>query len=322
MTGPEEPLIDPTLLTLADRMGIPADSPYLAAARPALRLRRTTPAEAVAQLGGRPRLPPGVPWPTFDRAAYLEADLAYHLATKSPEHLLKFADLYERQRQEAERARTAGPVPMTFLASFELGRLPDPARFLLPTSGQLLLFYDLTETPWGYAPWDRLGHRLLHVPDSADLPLAAWPEGLKPDGRLTACPCAALPTWTFQELEEGRDGWPGGPPPPLPAAAFDALREVDPGPLHQIGGTADAVQGPEMAMECELVRRGHYLGSGWPTVDEAVVGARAWRLVLQIDSDPDGEWMWGDGGRIYVWMREQDLRAGAWDESRLILQCG
>jgi hypothetical protein len=124
------------------------------------------------------------------------------------------------------------------------------------------------------------------------------------------------------ESSEGRDGWPGGPLPPLPAGAFDALREVDPGPLHQIGGTAAVVQEPEMALQCELVRRGHYLGSGWPTVDDAVVSARAWRLVLQLDSDPDGGWMWGDGGRIYVWMREQDLRAGAWDESRLILQCG
>jgi uncharacterized protein YwqG len=37
------------------------------------------------------------------------------------------------------------------------------------------------------------------------------------------------------------------------------------------------------------------------------------RLILQIVSDEHAGWMWGDGGTLYVWMREQDVRARRFD---------
>jgi uncharacterized protein YwqG len=31
--------------------------------------------------------------------------------------------------------------------------------------------------------------------------------------------------------------------------------------------------------------------------------------------------MWGDVGRIYFWLTDEDLRARRWEEAWLVLQC-
>jgi uncharacterized protein YwqG len=44
-------------------------------------------------------------------------------------------------------------------------------------------------------------------------------------------------------------------------------------------------------------------------------------MLLQVDSDERTDMQWGDGGRIYFWMRQADLAARRWNESWLHLQC-
>jgi uncharacterized protein YwqG len=51
-------------------------------------------------------------------------------------------------------------------------------------------------------------------------------------------------------------------------------------------------------------------------------GAVQWRLLLQVDSDQDAGMLWGDVGRIYYWIRAQDLAARRLGQAWLILQCG
>jgi uncharacterized protein YwqG len=80
-----------------------------------------------------------------------------------------------------------------------------------------------------------------------------------------------------------------------------------------------------MQLECQLVTHGLYCGdaTGYrdPRAETLRPGAADWRLLLQIDSDEHAGMMWGDVGRIYYWMREEDLAAAAWDTAWLILQC-
>ena len=35
--------------------------------------------------------------------------------------------------------------------------------------------------------------------------------------------------------------------------------------------------------------------------------AKDWRLLLQIDSNEENNYMWGDSGRLYFWIRKVDL---------------
>lgn len=81
-----------------------------------------------------------------------------------------------------------------------------------------------------------------------------------------------------------------------------------------------------MELECQLALKG--IDSSVPIVDPSgkakalAGGASDWRLLLQIDTDEDGPGgMCGDMGRIYFWIKCQDLRILRFDEAWLILQC-
>lgn len=81
-----------------------------------------------------------------------------------------------------------------------------------------------------------------------------------------------------------------------------------------------------MELECQLVTHGLYLGdptgSQDPRVAELEPGASNWRLLLQLDTDDDLGWMWGDAGTIYFWVEDSAARAGRFEDCWLVLQCG
>jgi len=70
-----------------------------------------------------------------------------------------------------------------------------------------------------------------------------------------------------------------------------------------------------MELDCQLTTNGLDLseGDGYadPKRDELEPGAAQWRLLLQLSSDPELGWDWSDPfGRIYIWIRADDLLAG------------
>jgi uncharacterized protein YwqG len=94
---------------------------------------------------------------------------------------------------------------------------------------------------------------------------------------------------------------------------------------HRVLGHPQLIQNP-MELECQLASNGVYCGNseGYQS-DQAKVleqGAADWRLLLQIDTDEEGPgWMWGDVGRLYFWLRSQDLTSLRFDNVWLIFQC-
>ena len=94
---------------------------------------------------------------------------------------------------------------------------------------------------------------------------------------------------------------------------------------HKLLGHSENIQG-DMELECQLVTNGLYCGdpSGYqdPRAAALIAGAADWVLLLQIDSDEDNcGMMWGDSGRIYLWIRREDLQARRFAQAHLILQC-
>ncbi len=84
---------------------------------------------------------------------------------------------------------------------------------------------------------------------------------------------------------------------------------VGPGPQHQIGGWPALVQTPLWG-ECE---------EGWAGAEEVLfettveVGANPadrWAMVIQIDTDEEAGWMWGDAGLLYFAARTPIEPAG------------
>jgi len=80
-----------------------------------------------------------------------------------------------------------------------------------------------------------------------------------------------------------------------------------------------------MELEAQLASNGLYCGdsTGYrdPRARVLAEGAKDWRLLLQVDYDSDTDMMWEDGGRLYFWIRTQDLAQGDFSKVWLILQC-
>jgi uncharacterized protein YwqG len=96
-------------------------------------------------------------------------------------------------------------------------------------------------------------------------------------------------------------------------------------PNHQLLGYPDQIQG-NMQLECQLVTHGLYCGdtSGYrdPRAAELAAGAGDWRLLFQLGTDEDGLGvMWGDVGKLYFWIRRQDLASRRFEAAWTILQC-
>jgi uncharacterized protein YwqG len=104
----------------------------------------------------------------------------------------------------------------------------------------------------------------------------------------------------------------------------EMLASADEAPQHRLLGHPQVIQN-EMQTECALVTHGLYTGdsTGYrdPRAAEFRKGAADWLLLLQIDSDDGAGMMWGDAGRLYFWIRRQDLADRRFDQAWLILQC-
>ena len=220
--------------------------------------------------------------------------------------------------------------PLSFLAQVRLDELA--VRDSLPHgSGILLFFYDAAEqASWGFDPADVGAWRVMHVDD-----VSAAVETDPPSGTPSFAPRGVLPSpdlsvpdaWEEAVAAEFNPSRVAYDNVPVGGQLCDALLEADEWrgePVHQLLGWPTVVQNP-MQLEVQLASNGIYVGSsdGYkdPRVGGLAAGAASWRLLLQLDSDDEMGWSWGDWGRLYFWIFELDLRAGCYESTWCILQC-
>ncbi|WP_304177303.1 YwqG family protein [Phenylobacterium aquaticum] len=177
----------------------------------------------------------------------------------------------------------------------------------LPTTGGLYVFRD---DRWGLADQVLVLHQPLEELETAVPPGDLRAKWRHPERRIGFMRRMSRPS-----LE-----WLGGDIREVDADAFDRfdLTEGD-GPSHQVGGYPAEIQETCMPLECEYARRKlpYDPGTATPAITKA---ARAWRLLVQIDSDRALKMNWGDGGMIYVLIREADARAGDFSKTVTITQ--
>ena len=84
----------------------------------------------------------------------------------------------------------------------------------------------------------------------------------------------------------------------------------------------------ECLTDCESVSRGYSFGDGRPEMtpeEEADIHQHAqdWMLLLQLESISVGDYelTFGGDGRIYFYIRKEDLAARRFDRVHLVLQC-
>jgi uncharacterized protein YwqG len=305
----------------------------VAAAQPAIRIVATPAPAPVAlgtsRFGGEPDLPVGAEWPEWDSTASLRKQIE-HAERTIREHPTARAGqerIIARVREKLEHARRT----LAFMAQLDLADLGGLRTTLaLPADGTLWFFYELEEQPWGFDPGDRDGWRVLYAPKGT--PLARTPPPRPPRGEpLGEGAMRFEQAWSLpddvtlpgpfggKELsrwDEDGDDTPYG-------ELVQRCRGTE--PQHQVGGHPAQIQG-EMPIACQLTSRGHYTGGGdwnFPDMARHEREARQWRLLFQLDTDEDAlGCMWGDGGTLYWWIRDDDLRALRFDRAWFKLQCG
>ena len=217
---------------------------------------------------------------------------------------------------------------LAFIAQIDLAVQPRVVGSGLPEQGLLLFFYDAEQTTWGFDPKDQGSFAVYYVPDaSAGTEMPGWPVDLPQHARYQARPLvseviAVLPPWESVLVEDLR----------LDGEQLNAYQDL----LERTStddawasrgllvGYPDQIQG-DMMLECALVAAGLYCGDGKayqdPRLEEFRTNARGWRLLLQVPSAESAAMMWGDGGCLYYWIQEHDLKARRFERAWVILQC-
>jgi uncharacterized protein YwqG len=227
--------------------------------------------------------------------------------------------------------------PQSFIGQVKLEEMP-AAGLPLPDSGVLSFFYASDQSTWGFDPADEGSATTVWFPDVTALKDRVFPSDLDSQGRFKPQALQLDLEWTVPAVFSMEIDYrhPQGAlvvgrehvSPQIDVDALDRLTEQLGGPLegphHRMFGYPEQIQN-EMRTECALVTNGIYVGDpsfvSDPRRAQLEEGAEAWQLLLQVDSDERLGTEWGDVGRIYYWIRKDDLEERRFSKSWLILQC-
>lgn len=256
-------------------------------------------AKGASKFGGNPDLPEGFQWDYFTTDTFDDDEIK--------------------------------PRPLAFLAQVNLEEVSAyDTDGLLPETGMLYFFYELGSQKWGFDPSDKGCARVFYYPGKAEgLVKTALPEDMGEGSRLPELPISFwnrddVPDWAeYAEYHDvGNDYEEYG------AARENLAATEEDAPITKLLGYADIIQG-DMLAECELTgRRGINTGMEWPKMTEAetarlVKDSQEWTLLFQLDTVEAGDFelMFGDCGRVYFYIRKEDLRERNFESVWVILQC-
>lgn len=202
--------------------------------------------------------------------------------------------------------------PRAFVAQIDLAEVRAQNAFdWLPAEGRLHFFFDD----------DRNG--------AADVVQVVF--STEPAGAAREPPAPISKRWRFKEQRVGFARFNSVPSLDwldLGVGAFEGSEEglsfadcdLGDGVQHRVGGFPEEIQGGAMAIDCEYMRRGQTRNYGEEVPDAILRASKAWRLLLQVDSDPAIGMNWWDGGRLYVFVRENDAARGDFSKTVTITQ--
>ncbi len=252
-----------------------------------------------SKIGGKPYLPADFVWPTF---------------TSTDDHTTR---------------------PLSFFCQINLAEVkPYDKDGVLPGRGTLYFFYECESSRWGFDPQDNGAAKVFWY-DTTDLPNCLpleipaniAEEYVLPEIALQFAQRKSYPN--FEEFEVYSDMEPDW-------EEYDSVLEElgvdvdEDSEGHKLLGYADIIQN-EMLTECERTSRGLYCGDpesyrNTPKDVEADIAKHAsdWTLLLQLSTITKGdfEWMFGDCGKLYFYIRKEDLAAMRFDRVWFSVQCG
>lgn len=208
-----------------------------------------------------------------------------------------------------------GGVPLAFVAQLNLAKVPRRIRPKgLPKDGRLLFFALIS-------PWNSNGSgfeqtcqwHVAHIPAGVPTERALFPWDLDSEARLYRQPVRAVADWTPARADS-----PSVKALGLTKRQEDAYRKAlgwvdEYETVHRLLGNPEEIKGGVLASDAEKLLTG--------TRAKKDTDLAAWRLLLQVDSDHEGHGVvFGDAGRIFWMIREEDLAVGKLENAVLVGQ--
>ena len=229
--------------------------------------------------------------------------------------------------------------PLSFLAQFDLEEISRyDTENLLPRTGVLSFFYDLETKPHSVDDEDRGFAKVYWFEDKNALLNAEFPDDLKTEYRLPALGITARSEKSYQSypdflLQRAKlvEDWESF------ERAQNSIGIDESGNISKMLGWADPIRG-NMTVDCELISRGYFLGDeqGQSNALSIALGevtpldkqeaeqwsAKDWLPLLQLDTVTEGEFClkFGDPGRLYFYIRRDDLAARDFNEIMVFVQ--
>lgn len=253
-----------------------------------------------SKIGGKPAVPKNFKWPEFIAESY---------------------DGVVKNR------------PLSFMAQINL---KDTVRYdtegILPKEGILSFFYEQMSMLCGFAPEEKGCAQVYYFPNEKDLTLMDIPEDMDeeaviPELAVTLEKHISIPEFSdFIENHEKMD------------ITWDDYNECraecgyetdDWGEVTKLLGYPDTIQSP-MEEECEAVTRGYCQGcpedyEKIPQKEKEDIKEKSaeWMLLFQMGTieTENAEYMFGDCGHLYFWIKKQDLKKLDFDKVWMIMQC-
>lgn len=251
--------------------------------------------KAATKFGGMPDTPDDFEWPYYNGASY-------------------------DQKENEKKNR-----PLSFLLQINCA---DLAEFdidnMLPKKGVLSFFYEEASAKWGFDQDDRGCAKVYWFEDINMLHPCKLPDDLEDDYKMPEIGITVKKETCYPSVQDISLKYT------LTDDQYDEYDEIieDDNTCHQLLGWSGNIQG-NMTTQCELINRGYYLGDGWNDIpkedlEEAEkISLDKWQLLLQLDEvDYDDFYLsFGDCGRLYFYITNEDLKNCDFDNVWLCYQC-
>lgn len=232
--------------------------------------------------------------------------------------------------------------PLMFLAQINLADVPrghlEPG--LLPDNGTLYFFYDVLSDASGLHHEDRGSFLVIYEDGSNPRTKRQKPPKAKRKGvhdyaldqwsrnrscRVSLSESVSLDPEAVFAIEEHIQESQVDSMLELHDQIFFRFHGRHGNGVHRLFGHPDQIQGPVWEY-CQRNFMKLFPEAAQPEGPQNAAetlrhGQDDWRLLLQIDSDDNADWMWGDAGSLYFCIREQDLRAWNFDRVWGIFEC-
>ena len=201
--------------------------------------------------------------------------------------------------------------PLALLAQFYLPDVaPNDVENALPKTGMIYFFYDMVDQPFlGYDPTVSGAWKVVYSDVTPDLlKRASPPSPIDPEYVMPVCDVSFEPELTFPPYHSDE----------IALLGFTENEKhlywelVNRKEVHRLLGYP-AEEQDDSRFTVQLASSGIYPGNSVDLEDPKYTlllsGVYDWRLLFQMADDNDGgaAWFGGAGGRLFYWIRKQDL---------------